>query len=422
MARALLALLVLLLPACGNGTLADIWSRFPADQFPGGGDGGGGGGGGGGGTFTPRETAFLDDAQGITGDVRNVALAIVGAQTLAFLSAQTEGVHIVDVTAPNTITQASVRGRIPGTLLAGGRADAVAVVDETYLVALAVGAVDVDGNAVSVFHVPSLLTILATPPPHDFAPALAPRIGTGAIAAPGNDEGKAAGVSGALSAFLVATGGNSLGTAAISPGVPGSWTAGPAFTPSSPPVDHVLDVLVNGTNAYLSVESAGTFGILAVSLVPTPTVTTPTVLTVPGTFSTLATDPIAGPGNFGLDLARDGSTLFVTGRNAVSLFNLTNPAVPAPLPPPANQVGSTGADTIAVTGGLGNGGFAVGAGDRVRVFSPSLTAGFAQEAEVVFAAPATMRGLAPRSAATGRFLLCCAGSRGLRVVQWRNTP
>ena len=99
--------------SCGHDPLSDIWDAFSADAFDSGMDDGMDGGGDGGRPpmFEPLVTVRLDDAQGITGDVRNIALATLGAQTLAFLSAQTDGVHIVDVSVPSTINRPSCRSR-----------------------------------------------------------------------------------------------------------------------------------------------------------------------------------------------------------------------------------------------------------------------------------------------------------------------
>ena len=106
----LFTLLALLLCAsCGKDPLSDVWDAFSADAFGTDMDDGMGDDGDGGRPpdFEPAVTVRLDDAQGITGDVRNIAVATLGAQTIAFLSAQTDGVHMVDVTVPSTINTTS---------------------------------------------------------------------------------------------------------------------------------------------------------------------------------------------------------------------------------------------------------------------------------------------------------------------------
>lgn len=407
--------------SCGHDPLSDIWDAFSADAFDSGMDDGmGDGDGGRPPMFEPLVTVRLDDAQGITGDVRNIALATLGAQTLAFLSAQTDGVHIVDVSVPSTINTTSVLGTLNAASLtapaeiAGGRVDAVAVVDSIYLVCLAVGAgaVDANGNGVTVFHLPTVQTILLTPPPHDFSAALAPPTVLTGIAAPGDGNGNGGGVSGGNSSFLVATGGTELGTAFITQGTPGSWTAGPPLTSATPAVANWYHVLVNGTNAYTSVFADGSFGILAVSLLPMPAVATPNVIQIPGSIGTVN----AGPGNFGMPLALEATTLNVGGDDEVRTFSVSVPVMPVP----GASIPLAGENLT----GLGNrpGILAVGAGETLNVFQTLGGFGANLAATLTFSAPVVVRGVAPVADPMGQFVLCCAGLRGLQVVQWSDVP
>jgi len=420
--RRILILAAALLGGCGSGTLSDIWHAFPPEVF----EPPGGGGGGGGGTFTPREVAALDDAQGVTGDVRNLALAQAGAQTLAFLAAGTAGVHVVDVTNPSTISSTSFLDTIDGAHLtapaeiAGGRVDAITVIADAYLVCAAVGAEDATGNSVTIFHIPTLQTILSGPEPRDFSAALVSLVGPG-ISVPGTAAKKAGGVSGAnvgAAFFLVATGGPSIGIGVITPGTPGTWASAPAFTPAAPAVLRFFDVKVGSTGAVASVQGASGFGILGLTITPgaPPTLTpAPSITSVAGAFASYETDPIAGPGNYPLDLALDGSALYVTADNRVQPFAFVNPLAPSALA----LIDGTGGDTIAVDAAQST--VAVGAGTVVRVYGVVSGVAGAQLASVTFSAPATIRGVALRTAANGSFVLCCAGSRGFRIVQWRKT-
>ena len=190
----------------------DAFSAFPPEVFepdePG--DGGDGppdipGAGG------VEEVGFLEAAQGVTGDVRNVVLAQIGAQSVAFLAAGRDGLHVVDMTEPEmTNVNSFIRSVAPGSLvapaaIAGGRIDALAVVDNTYLVCLAVGSGA--AHAVTVFHIPTLID--TTLPASD---AFVERTGGPDIAVPGLDlglglGGQGGGVSGRASSFVVATGG-----------------------------------------------------------------------------------------------------------------------------------------------------------------------------------------------------------------------
>ncbi|MFQ5843495.1 MAG: hypothetical protein ACE5JG_00740, partial [Planctomycetota bacterium] len=325
--------------------------------------------------------------------------------------------HIVDVTVPSAIGAGSFLGTIGTATLttapaeiAGGRVDALAVVDSIYLVCVAVGASDANGNSITVFDLPTVQVILGGGPPFDFSTALFPTTVPAGILATGNADGKAGGVSGANATFLVATGGSALGVGVIDPATR-MWTPGTPVTATVPPVDHWLDVAVTGTNGYASVDSGGSFGVLALTLLPAPALAAGNLLPVTGAFGTLGGDPIAGPGNFALDLAVDGNTLLVSGDDEVVSFDISSPAAPVPGVPAT----ATGLDTIAVAAQGGD--LAVGAGDAVRIYQrpfgpPTLTAEFG------FTSPITIRGVALRPAPGGNFVLCCGGTRGLRVVQW----
>ena len=168
--RALSLLLILtILPACG-GDIGALFDAFPPEAFQP--DGGAGGEipdipGGPGGTFRALEVGFLEAAQGVTGDVRNIALAQVGTQNLAFLAAGANGVHMVDTTQPELINSSDYITTIRDSVLtapamiSGGRVDAIAVVDNTYLVCVAIGSGATD--AVTVFHIPTLIMAATSP-------------------------------------------------------------------------------------------------------------------------------------------------------------------------------------------------------------------------------------------------------------------
>jgi hypothetical protein len=412
-----LLLVLALLPAC-SGNLADLFAAFPSDAF-GDGDGtipdDGTQPPPGPGQFVPEEVGFLESAQGVTGDVRNVVTAQVGASIYAFASAGTEGVHVVDVTEPERINTTSYLITVSDAVLTdparieGGRVDTLAVMDNAYLVCVAVG--DDTENAVTVFHIATLIDRAMTSP-SDLSEALVPRSDAEIIVVPGTADGKAGGVSGATSVFFVATGGAELGAGLITPGTPGTWRALPPFTSdTSPRIDQFLDVRVKGFNVY---------GIVAAGLSgnpPTTAVTTQDIVEVPSTgLDALAGSSVSGPGNYPLDLAVEESTLFVTGDDAVEIFSITNPATPSIGAP----VTGTGSDTIAVASSSSF--FAVGAGDGVSVYS-TLVSPPVRAAQVELTASLTViRGVAMLSSASGRFVVCCAGERGLRFVQWSNIP
>ncbi|MHC4225288.1 MAG: hypothetical protein ACYSUN_14965 [Planctomycetota bacterium] len=421
-----LLLVLALLPAC-SGNLADLFAAFPTSAFEDG-DGtipdDGGQPTPGPGQFVPTEVGFLESSQGVTGDVRNVVTAQVGATLYAFAAAGTDGVHVVDVTEPERINTTNLLITLSDAVLTdpvkieGGRVDTLTVMDNAYLVCVAVGS-DTE-NAVTVFHIATLIDRAMTSP-SDLSDAHVPRSDAEIIVVPGTADGKAGGVSGSTSFFFVATGGPELGTGFITPGTPGTWRALPPFTSdATPQIDQFLDVRVKGFTLYASVRTGDTWGIVAAGLTgnpPTAAATTQDILEVPSTgLSVLADSSVAGPGNYPLDLAVEESTLFVTGDDAVEIFNITNPATPSIGAP----VTGTGSDTIAVAASSSF--FAVGAGDNVSVYS-TLVSPPVRAARVELTASLTViRGVAMLSSASGRFVVCCAGERGLRFVQWSNIP
>jgi hypothetical protein len=406
--RALLALaLCAALAGCGNGTLADIWDSFPEEAFNPPGDDGGGGGGGGGVSLT--EVAALAGGQGVTGTVKNIALATVSSDTYAFLAAGTDGCHIVDVTNPDLINAQSVLATIPGPTVAGAKVDALAVVDGVFLVCVAVapGA----PNAVTVFHLPTLISAASSGMP--LSGAVIPPAGmTDAIAVPGDMAGKGGGVSGAGGAFFVATG-TALAHAMITGAPPaGTWTLVSASLPlGTPGFTNVTDVAAQTTAVYASGKRTdGQFGLVVIPHPSVPLPQPPVFIQVDSEVQRVIDDFISTAGNYPLDLAIDTLSLYVTGNAELFVFNITNPFLPAL----TATVPSTGSKTIAVAGGTGV--FAVGAGDAVRAGTNVLG-----QARIIgsltVSSTFTIRGVAIRSTDDGVFALVCAGTGGIRVVE-----
>jgi len=368
-------------------------------------------------TINASEVAALDDADGLPGEVRSVAVATCASQTLAFVTAGTGGVHIVDVTDP---TSPSVLGTINNQSLtapaelAGRRVDTLAVIDGcAYLVcgAIGSGAVDSSGNGVTVFHIPTLRSILGGSPPYDFSSALLARTGTNVIALPGNGVHRGGGVAGANGRFLAATGGTTLVAANITSGTPGSWSAESPFSPSSPSIGNFLDVVATATHAYASVKSGSDYGIISLQHVPTISVLTTGVVAVSGDFGRYDADLIAGPGNYALDLALDGNVLAVSGDDQVALFEVSNPAVPAPL----TAIGETGRNTIAVA--AKDGILVVGADSAVRVYEAVTPGDYEFRGQVGHRDPFRARSSQPLPA-IGDYVIAAAGTEGLRSIQW----
>jgi len=416
-----------------TGNIGDLFDAFPASAFePDQPDGGlppipG--------AFDAIEIGFAESAQGVTGDVRNIEVLSFGAQVLAFCTAGPDGVHIVDVTRPDRIpaathiTTVSDANLTAPAEIAGGRVDAIAIIDGTYLVCVAVGTSAT--NAVTVFHIPTLMDRAITPT-SDLSDAYIGKVPlTEDIAVPGNAMGKAGGVAGFAGNFMVATGGPELGIGAIITGTPLMWAGLPAATVDTPKIDEFLDVKIGGTAIYTSVkDETGKYGILAASFTITPpdppnpalppTITViaaaPDITEIVGTrFDTLETDSITGPGNFFLDLSLDIGSLYVTGDDRVHSFTITAPTNPG-IGPIADF---TGLRTISVA--AQNGTFAIGNRDQVRIYT-SFTGQPVLQSQYEF--PNTLRqirGVALIAATDGRYVLCCAGERGLRIVQWSNT-
>ena len=142
---AILLALFLAVPAC-SGNIGDVFSIFPREAFDdGGGTGGGDGGGGPPAPFIPADIGGLAGGQGVTGEVRNIAIATVGFRTYAFLAAGTDGIHVVDMTEPDLVSDNSFVTTVNSSTLtapaalAGGAVHDLTVVDNTFLVCIAVG-------------------------------------------------------------------------------------------------------------------------------------------------------------------------------------------------------------------------------------------------------------------------------------------
>ncbi|MHC4550822.1 MAG: hypothetical protein ACYTEZ_18845 [Planctomycetota bacterium] len=419
--RSLYTLVLLLVPVlagCGGGNIGDLFSIFPPEAFQPG-DGGDGDGGGPPLPFQPADIGGLGGSDGVSGDVRNIVLAQVGAGTYAFLAAGPNGVHVVNVTNPDLVNRGDYVTTIqdgvltdPAASLAGGRVDALAVVDNAFLVCVAVGTAAT--NAVTVFGLVELIA-RATDPSADLSPAFIPlEAANPGIAVSGTADGKAGGVSGANGTFFVATGGPELGIGVITPGTP-SWAAAPPFDPTVPEVDNFLDVRVlPPLSIVTSVKRGTTYGLLSLALANPPVPALPQIIDVADAddnFDNVAADFISGPGNHPLDLASDGITnIYVSGDNDVKVLAVTLTV--------QNPIAGTGSDTIAVDASTGL--VAVGAGDAVRVYS--YLAGRAQQtAAVSFPGTFTIRGVALLTTDQGSFVICCAGSGGMRVVQLTQT-
>jgi hypothetical protein len=415
----LLTLVLVAIPGCGSGNIGDLFSIFPPEAFnPDAGDGGdvpglpGAGG-------TAEEVGFIEASQGVDGDVRNIALAQVGSDTYAFLSAGTAGLHVVKTTEPERVNSNYIANIDPG-LLDGGRCDTLAVIDNTYIVAVAVGSGA--PNAVTVFHIPTILTQAAEG--GDVGEAKFQRTGF-EIAVPGVD-GNGGGVSGTASAFVVATGGPSLGLGLIE-SQDSTWAAATVQPEGAPPVDHFTDVVLTTGALFLSVISGDVYGILAATLSGTPpdvniAIQTPAPIDMEqpsdnnADINNVLQRDVVGPGNYPLDLDFDAFTLFVTGDRDVRLFTATSPSsLGQPTIAENGQV-----DTIAVDARSGT--FAVGQSTRVQIWSVGLGgSGPTPIVDFDFSGVGVnvrVRGVRLTSSRSGNFVLCCAGQRGLRVLQW----
>ena len=192
-------------------------------------------------------------------------------------------------------------------------------------------------------------------------------------------------------------------------------------------MDNFVDVLFTLNGVFTSVKSDAVFGVIAMTLTgampPTVTPVTPAAIDIEdpatgGNFDIVINGPatVTGPGNYPMDLTLDVFSLLVTGDNQIRIFDVTNPA----LTTPPSVLDGTGDGTISVNGSGGF--FAVGARDTVRVYT-SLGGAPQVVAQIPFTtANLIIRGVALTSSAAGRFVLACGGTRGLRIIQWSDTP
>lgn len=413
MRSVLLPLLVVVLAAagCGSGTLEDLFSIFPKEAFEGG-DGDIPGDGGVPLPFQPKEIDALAGSQGVTGDVRNIVLASNAGLTYALIAAGTDGFHIADVTMPDLINTesyvANIRDGVNGAVIAGAAVHDLTVVDNRFLVCIAVGTGAT--NAVTVFDLDILLPAVVANPAADVSGALIP-------AAPGSDipvpgaAGKGGGISGSTAVFFVATG-SGLVAAAIDAATP-VWALSPAqpdFGTSAPAT--ITEVLVNGTTALYATgtNTAGDFGLFVLPHPALPIPSTPTFRAIEGNFRTVVDAFVSGPGTYPLDLASNGLSLYVGGVDEVLVYGITNPLGPALL----NGVQQTGPDTISVAAeGVT---FTAGA-DNVLAIGSNVVGQAVKTGEVSFPGTFTIRGVAMSTTDAGSFAFCCAGTSGMRVVQ-----
>ena len=412
-----LVALLLAVPGCGNGNIGDVFAIFPPEAF----EGGGGDGDDGdvpGAPFVPSDIGGLAGGQGVSGEVRNIVVAAVGARTYAFLAAGIDGIHVVDMTEPDLVNANSYVTTVNSSTLtapaalAGGAVHDLTIVDNTFLVCIGVGTGA--ANAVTVFNIVTLIGA-ATSSSADLSAAFVAPAGAGdEIAVPG-DLGRGGGVSGASGTFVVATGGTAIMSAVITSGMPPTWSLAPVQFPdlSAIGVANVTDVLASQFAVYASGRGVGgTFGYIVLNPLAA---TNPTFTAVDGVFTGLLDQFVTGPGNYPLDLAVDTLSLYVSGEDELQVFNLTNPLVPTG---PVARVGPTGLDTISVA--AQNGTFVVGADDFLRIGANVL--GQARiTGSVTFQTTFTIRGMALHSTDRGSFALCCAGTGGLRVVQLTQT-
>jgi len=413
---------ITLIPSCGSGTLASIWENFPASAFDGESEGDDGDRPDIPGAFEPLEVSFLDVAQGVDGETRNIDIAEVGGRTLAFLSADTTGLHVIDVTTPESLTASELLATVPAARFAGDRVDMVRVVGGVFLVCGAVGT-NSGGNSVTVLNLLTLDTLLGTANP-DFDQAIVPLVG-GGIRVDGDNEGtsndqpRAGGIAaGPANSFFVATGSDTLGSALITTGATTSWAALPAFTPDSPVVEKFIDVIASGTTVVASVFSGGSYGILSMTVDATTqslSVNTDPALIIAGNFSRYTGNSIGGPGSWALDLAVEGPLLFVGGDDQIETFAISSPTTPIP----GDPLLQSGVDTVNIV--AAGGAIAATSGRELVVFQT--LGGASTSVRFEFSGlNLRARGVALRTTATGRYAIVAGGGRGLRVVQWSNLP
>ena len=415
--RTLLLVFSLLSLAAGcTGNIGDVFEIFPREAF----DEGDGGGDQPGqpGQFVPAEVASLGASQGIGGDVRNVALVSLDDRTFAFIAAGVNGVHVIDVTEPDLLNETDLVTTISDAVLtapaalAGGRVDALTIVDG-FLVCLAVGTVGTNG--VTVFGIDDLIAA-ATSRTADLSAAHIPlAAGDAGIPVPGNTAGDGGGVSGISLNFFIADGSPTIKRGIIDPGA-GTWSSATAIVTLASVIS-ITDVQINQTFAiYASAETTPpgaterTFGVVTVGNPLTPAPVTPVFSEIDDEFERVIDEFVVGPGNFPLDLALDSLTLYVTGQDALHVFNATNPIGPSLL----TTLENTGEDTISVDadGGV----VVIGAGSVLQI-ATNVLGQTRLTGQVTFGGTFTIRGVVLHSTNEGNFALCCAGTQGLRVVQ-----
>ena len=406
----LLILALLATAGCGNGNIGDLFSIFPKEAFEGDGDIPGDG------EiplpFQPGETGLLASGQGVTGDVRNIALATQSGLTYAFLAAGTDGFHVADVTLPDLINTdsyvANVRNGAGGVTIAGVAVHDLTVVDNRFLICIAVSASA--PNAVTVFDLDLLIPAVLANPTADLSATIIPPAPATAIAVPGAG-GKGGGVSGSTASFFVATGTGLVG-AAIDATIP-TWVVSPVqpdFGATNPAT--ITDVLVNGNTALYATgtNTAGDFGLFVMPHPALPIPSTPAFQLVQGNFQSVVDNHVTGPGTYPLDLASNGLNLYLSGVDEILVYSITNPLGPALL----SNIKQTGPNTITVAAeGVT---FTAGADDAL-VIGSNVLGQTVVTGEVSFPTTFTIRGVAMRTTDVGSFAFCCAGTSGMRVVQ-----
>lgn len=407
------ALSLAVAPAC-NGNIGDLFSIFPASAFqpdePDNGDLPGGGGG-----LTAEEVAFLASAQGLDGNIRNLAIADLAGRKIAFVTAGEIGFHIVDVTDPSGLNSTDLLATIDDSVLpdaaasiAGGRVDNVGIVDNIYLVCIAVGS-GAD-NAVTVFHIPTLLTLISSSPT-DVSGAFVP--GTGDIAVDGTPLGNGGGVDGASGFFLVASGGAELGVGLIT-GID-AWSVIATVTSAAPNIDNFLDVEMAFPVAHATVADGDDVRLatLTISIAPPGVTVGPELLTLTGSFSALDSNNGSAPGTFVARPLLQGSgatgSLYASGLNDVRVFSVVAPATPVL----SSSVFSAG---ISI-GGLAAAPNALATGDGGTLRFFGIFQDIATPIATLDTAGRRYFDLEYSILPAGTFVIACADTNGLRVIQ-----
>jgi hypothetical protein len=359
----------------------------------------------------PQDIGGIGASGGVTGDVRNVALAQVADRTYAFLTAGTTGIHVVDVTEPDLVNRTNYITTISPGLLAGSRSDAINVIDGL-LVSLSVGSAT--ANSVTIFLLESLIDEITMG--GDPAMAVIPlAMGDAGIPVPGNADGAGGGVSGGGGQLFVATGAPTIAHAVIDTGG-ASWSTMTPLTTTAEVVS-VVDVQVNGSFAiYASAEATSNrYGFVTLGHPLNPVPVTPTFEEFDNADFDLVLDEfVVGPGTYPLDMALDSLSLYVTAANRLQIYNVTNPIGPVRI----TTVDDTGIETITVDA-VGQT-VVLGAGDSVQILANAL--GQARiTGQVTFGSTYTIRGVQLRTTDQGTFCICAAGNQGVRVVQLTET-